>query len=257
MKRISRSLFLAAALLSSQPAAYPWGPTGHRVVGRIAARYLTEKASLAVKGLLGPDSLAEIGPWADEIRSDPAWDRVYTWHFVTIGDGLTYATAPKDPKGDVISALQRFEAELRNPKTSREDKAIALKFYAHLVADVHQPLHVGRDGDRGGNDVKVIWHGQNANLHAVWDSLMIDFQKLSFSEFAEFLDPPSQRQSAEWRKGGYLDWATESVKLRPRVYDIGKGKLGYEYSYRNLPVVRERLMQSAIRLAAQLNSIFR
>ena len=37
-----------------------------------------------------------------------------------------------------------------------------------------QPLHVGDRGDRGGNDVKVLWRGKETNLHAVWDTGLIE-----------------------------------------------------------------------------------
>jgi hypothetical protein len=52
----------------------------------------------------------------------------------------------------------------------------ALKFVIHLVADLHQPLHVGFEKDRGGNwfnlrrpeDMPEI-HKDTVNLHVLWD----------------------------------------------------------------------------------------
>lgn len=246
-----------AFLLMFYSAAYAWGPTGHRAVGRVAEGYLTPKAKHAVRDLLRPDSLAEVGTWADEIRSDPAWNYAYTWHFVNIDDGKTYDTSKKELAGDILSKLDQFESVLRNSKASRNDKVIALKFLVHLVADVHQPLHVGRRNDRGGNNVTVTWHGSPANLHRVWDSLMIDGERLSFTELAEFLDPPSPQEISTWQKSSYRDWAKESYDLRAQVYKIGNGQLGYVYSYKNFPLVEERLRRSAVRLAGKLNSIFK
>ena len=111
--------------------------------------------------------------------------------------------------------------------------------------------------DRGGNNVQVTWHGRPTNLHSVWDSEIIDSERLSYTEFAAFIDPPAQARVSEWQKTGYMDWMRESFELRGRAYDVGNGQLGYAYSFQNLPLVRLRLAQSAVRLAGVLNSIFR
>ena len=48
-----------------------------------------------------------------------------------------------------------------------------LKSLGHWVGDVHQPLHVSFDDDRGGNLVAVT--GQcRFNLHSVWDNRIIE-----------------------------------------------------------------------------------
>ena len=65
------ALSLAGALAAAPPAP-AWGPTGHRVVGRLASGHLSTTARRAVEDLLAPDSLAETATWADDIRSDPA-----------------------------------------------------------------------------------------------------------------------------------------------------------------------------------------
>ena len=88
--------------------AFGWGKTGHRVVGQIAQNHLTPKAAKAVKDLLGPDSLAAVANWADEIRSDPSWKKADPWHYVNIPDGQTYAAMEKNPAGDVIVAFNKF-----------------------------------------------------------------------------------------------------------------------------------------------------
>ena len=93
----------------------------------------------------------------------------------------------------------------------------------------------GRAGDRGGNNIAVNWHSKPENLHRVWDSLMIDGERLSFTELAEFLGPPSAQQNSAREKNGYLVWARESGALRARVYDIGDGQLGYRDNGRHSP----------------------
>jgi len=255
MRAASRGL-LAITLLFAGTPGYTWGPTGHRIVASIAESRLSPRARHAVEDLLGSEGLPRVSTWADEVRSNPEWRHAAPWHYVNIDDGKTYATARKDPRGDIITQMRHFEAVLRDPQARRQDKIVALKFLVHLVGDVHQPLHVGRRGDRGGNEIRVVWLGHPADLHQVWDTLMVDSEKLRLTEFAEFLDHYSKEQVDKWRRSDYLDWVQESFNLRARVYDIGDGRLGYDYAHKNRSLIRLRLAQAGIRLAALLNSIF-
>src|SRR5262249_16343160 len=176
--------------LTTTSAALPWGANGHRIVGRVAENHLSKRAALQIKTLMGHETVAEASTWPDDVRSDPAWKQAAPWHYVSIDDGETYETTQKNPGGDVIVKMQDFEKALRDPKASPQDKVVALRFLVHFVGDVHQPLHVGRRADQGGNGTKVTWFRNPTNLHAVWDYQIIDAQQLSFSEFAQFLDHP-------------------------------------------------------------------
>jgi len=266
---------LAVLLLALPGSASAWGPTGHRVVGRIAEHHLTPEAQRGVAALLGPDSLARVSTWADDIRSDPNWTKspdganvlsdpdwtkppkdARPWHFLSIDDNETLETTARDPKGDVLEAIQRFEKILRDPQADRQSKANALKFIVHFVGDVHQPLHVGRRADRGGNDIIVLWFSEPSNLHSVWDSGMIDSTKLCFSELAEFIDHPTPEEITAWQSASMADWIRESFDARQQVYDIGKRDLGFDYSFRNMSLVEKRLVQAGVRLAGLLNSVF-
>jgi nuclease S1 len=236
--------------------AFPWGANGHRAVGRIAEHHLSAAAARGVAAILGGESLAQASTWPDEIRSDPAWDRAKPWHYVTIPDGETYESSVKSPDGDVVEAIARFTRVLQDPQATAEDKVEGLRFLVHFVGDLHQPLHVGKPGDQGGNLVKVTWFGEPTNLHAVWDEKIIESEKLSFSELADFIDHPTESEVRAWQSGGLPDWVKESMDLRARVYAIGDGKLGYLYAYQNGPLVKRRLLQAGIRLAGLLNAMF-
>ncbi|HEX6901890.1 MAG TPA: S1/P1 nuclease [Thermoanaerobaculia bacterium] len=254
MKQARTLLF--ALLLAAPAAANAWGPNGHRIVGRIAENHLTDEAARAVQCLLGPEGLAEAATWADEIRSDPAWRKADPWHYISIDDNETLETTARNPDGDVLEAMQRFEAVLRDPQAAPQAKREALRFLVHFVGDVHQPLHVGRRDDRGGNSIEVTWFSEKTNLHSVWDSHLIENEKLSFSDFAEFIDHPTLHELRTWQGATYAEWVRESKDLRARVYQIGDGKLSFQYAYRNMPTVKRRLLQAGVRLAGLLNSIF-
>lgn len=245
---------VAAVLALAFPASptHAWGPTGHRVVGLVAERYLSPATARAVAELLGPDSLAEVATWADDMRSDPTWSPFEFFHFASVEDGQTYEQSEKNSKGDIFTALARFESMLADKSLPALERRQALAWLVHLMGDLHQPLHVGRAADQGGNKILVLWFDQPSNLHSVWDDGLIDRTRLSFTEFAGFLDPPSPETLAEWRRGTYLDWGNESIALRAGVYELGDHKLGYGYIFHNLPKVRLRLHQAGVRLAMVL-----
>lgn len=235
-----------------------FGPTGHRVIGRIAENHLTPRAKRAVSELLGSETLAQVSTWADEIRSDPAWDHSATWHYVTIEDDETYQTSSNNPRGDVIEAIERFTHVLRDANADREDKIVALRWLVHLVGDVHQPLHVGRGADRGGNRIGAKWFGEYMNMHAIWDEGLIESTNLSFSELAEFIDIESTKQIEAWQKSTIRDWAQESMNLRNQAYEVPEPSVrgSYKYAFKNMPLIKQRMLQAGVRLAGLLNNSF-
>jgi hypothetical protein len=182
------------------------GANGHRIVGRIVANHLTPEAAVAVTSLIGAEGLDQAATWADEIRNDPNWQpplkNPSPWHYMSIDDGETLETTVRSPDRDVLEAIERFSAVLRNAQATRPAKQEALRFVVHFVGDVHQPLHVGRRADRGGNDVEVTLFGDKTNLHSVWDSGLIESEKLSFSELAAFIDRPTLGGSARMAELG-------------------------------------------------------
>ncbi len=250
-----RWLIVILALASSLPAL-AWGPVGHRAVGEIAEDRLSPKARQAVRDLLGAESLAEASLWADEIRSEPRWQVSSPWHYVNIPDGQAYDRTRRDRAGDVIEALERFVAVLRYKASSREDKVAALKFIAHFVGDIHQPLHVGRASDRGGNEINVSWFGEPSNLHRVWDGEVISRMRMSPKSLSKALESRPAAEVDAWRRDSPMTWAQESMALRPLVYGMPGTGLGRAYLRQAGPVVEQRLMQGGVRLAALLDAVF-
>ena len=253
----ARFLIAVAAIAAALPSpALAWGKTGHRVTAAIADTHLSGLARAHVREILGVESLPEAANWPDEMKSDPHpfWQKTSSpWHYVTVG-GITYDRAP--PEGDALGALRFFRAMVLDPKTSPEHRQLALRFIIHIVGDLHQPLHNGRPGDRGGNDVKVKWFGRDTNLHAVWDSALIDETKYSFTELTEHLNRhTSSADVIAWWDPNPLDWISESVQIRERIYPADTD-LGYDYIYQHTPTVELRLKQAGVRLAAFLNEMF-
>ena len=250
--------FAALAALAFPAPALAWGKTGHRVVGSIADAHLSGIARAQIEQLIGVETLDEASTWPDEMKSnpDPFWQKTANpWHYVTVG-GIAYDRAP--PEGDALEALKFFSKLLRDPRAPREQRQLALRFIVHIVGDLHQPLHVGRPGDRGGNEVKVKWFGRDTNLHAVWDSALIDEIGLSFTELSARLQRhTSPTDVIAWWNPNPRDWISESAQVRETIYPAeAEPKLSYDYIYQHTPMVELRLKQAGVRLAAYLNDLF-
>lgn len=255
------SVFFISFLISATSVndeAMRWGQIGHRTTGHIATQHLTETALEHVERVLDGNSLAEVSTWMDEVRSDNNFRFMSPWHYCTIPEGKTYEEAGTPEEGDIIWAIDKMIAELKSGELDAEQEAINLKVLVHLVGDLHQPLHVGNGTDRGGNDARVQWFGDNSNLHRVWDSGMIDGKQLSFIELSDFIDDQlDEKTIEEWQSTTVLDWAYESQALLPQVYDYPEnGRLSYEYSFLNFDTVELRLLQAGVRLAGLINEIY-
>jgi hypothetical protein len=253
MKKLTIILLL---LIACGIEGNSWGVTGHRATGWIAEKYLNKKAKKELQKILAGHSIAMISTWMDDVRSDSAYDHMQDWHWVTIPYGQTYEESTKNPKGDVIQTIERIIVALKSRKLTQQDQIQHLKILIHLIGDIHQPLHVGGRDDKGGNDIKVNWFRNESNLHRVWDSEMIDDTRLSFTELAQSLDSPTEVQLKQWQRASVREWAKESQGYEKQVYDYGNGKLGYRYSYLYFHIVRQRLLQSGVRLAGVLNEIY-
>ncbi len=268
--RLSRCLLFVVAItmlvvLQIATPVWAWGRLGHRVISRIAEKKLTPKARAAITALLEPgESLADASTWADEykrqIRGSAAW------HYVDVPlDESRYDvrfSGPGAERGCIAEKLLEFMNVLGNPDQPVEERRIALRFVVHLVGDLHQPLHVGDNHDRGGNGTQVRFFARGSNMHAVWDTLMIEHASKSEAFWltdVAALDTAENR--AAWTKGSVEDWATESLLAARQAYqDPGTGrrlkpgqKLADAYYEQNRPVVRRRLMQAGWRLAMVLN----
>jgi hypothetical protein len=274
MKKLILGLSAIVLSLTAQNSI-AFGPTGHRTVADIAQKHLSANAKAAIEKIIGKGPLAQLAIWPDSIKSDKAWRSCSSaWHYFSIDDNETWnKNIPRNKKGDILGALSHFEAVLKDEKvdktyqcqaSSEAPQSIkwqALAFYVHFSGDIHQPLHVGRRDDRGGNDVKVKWFNDNSNIHSVWDSKMLDLLGLSYTEHTAFINHPSDTQLSQWQSADYLDWAKESKSLRNQVYNFGNQdkslpQLSYAYAYKNTDLLNQRILKAGVRLAGKLNQIF-
>ncbi|MCH4823487.1 S1/P1 nuclease [Gramella lutea] len=236
-----------------------WGKTGHRATAEIAEKHLTEKAKKAISSLLDGYGLAFVANYADDIKSDPDYKKYGPWHYVNIDPGSKeYKLEDASERGDLVQAIRKCVEVLKNKSSTREEKEFHLKMLIHFVGDLHQPFHTGHAEDKGGNDIQVRWFNDGSNIHRVWDSEMIDFYQMSYTELAINTKNLSKAELKSIKKGKLLDWVYESRAMAEDLYaGVENGeKLGYSYMYEHMPTVLDQLQKGGIRLAKILNDIY-
>ena len=261
MGRLGGICKLALVLLALvlQAPALAFGPAGHRIAGEVADSLLCSKTAAEIEALVAGESLAEIGLWADRIRDEAEWRHTGPWHYMNIDDGVPISAFEHPPEGDVLWAIEEHVETLAQPG-DLERRADALRFLVHFVVDVHQPMHVGRASDRGGNTIEVRYRGETSNLHRFWDTDVVRIEGLSESEYAARIRPLA-RMFARRDHTSPADWAAESLELLTVVYGFpGQGRddaasLDEKYLEAAKVTIRVRLAQAAVRLAATLNGL--
>lgn len=267
-----RFLFLLL-LLALPPLAHAWNAAGHRIVAAIAWQQLspTSRETIGTALARHPDSplwaeraksndarplFIESATWPDDIRHDPRFydesrdpptpaipglvntARHKHWHYVDLD------AAGRVLAGELDRQIDRLARVLRS--TGKIDEiSYALPWLVHLVADIHQPLHVGQFGEDGGNSVEIEnpFNSRRpfGNLHQYWDDLpgppWLRGKRLQqgVARLLETVPPPMPGDTATWRN--------ESRALHGEVHPSARGSL--------LPIVDEAFLIRSRRLANQ------
>jgi hypothetical protein len=255
----SRWLLATGLALSPSPPPAPalfWYDLGHRIVADIAERRLTPEAARAVRDILGGQRMSDAAVWADNIKqyrhdADPL-------HYVNIPLGATsYDSARDCPSGKcIIAAIAADRQVLANAAASPLDRAEALRFLIHFMGDLHQPLHVADDNDRGGNR-RVVWlEGDSMNLHQVWDGELLYHVGMDEATYLPRLERKMDTMNlAQLERGTVVDWAMEGHRIAvEHAYKIPRdGRLSAAYLEENKPLIDHALIAAGVRLARVLN----
>jgi hypothetical protein len=252
-----KTYFILLCSLIFSTSALGWGRIGHMTVGRIAENHVSAESRKKIAEILGTDTLAQVSNWADEIKSDPKWRYTAGWHYANMEEGQDYKTSKKNSHGDILRAISLSLRVLKDSKATVVNKQCALKWLVHLMGDLHQPMHMGYASDKGGNNFKVRWLNRPTSLHEVWDDNLIELQKLSFSEYATFIDHADKTTSSDFMKGDILSWAMEGRSFLAGAYDYPKGPYAaFAYSYAHLGDMNAQLLKAGVRLAGLLDEVF-
>ncbi|KAG8780676.1 hypothetical protein FRC12_022705 [Ceratobasidium sp. 428] len=266
-------------ILSLAPSALAWGALGHRAVAAVAQNYLSSTTKTWVTNILG-DTLVNVATWADDYRSTTAGKFSSGFHYIDAGDNPPSSCSVSYTRdcagGCIISAITNYTSRVQSTSLPASERAIALKFITHFLADVTQPLH-DENKAVGGNDISVLWNGATTNLHSVWDTSIPE--KYVGGNTAAYATTWANQIIAKLAAGGAyagskaswlscvspstaqtcsLSWASDAnaivcsyvLKTDP----TGKELSGTYYTGA-LPLVEQQIAKGGIRLAAYLNMI--
>lgn len=239
--------WLLGVVLLAPALALGWGRDGHRIVAFVAQDALSSEARAQLQKL-GMRNLADVANRLDEAR-----DGSRAWHYENRPVcGAAAACAGDECLG---AQLARHLRELSQPA--------AVAVVTHLVADLHQPLHLADNADRGGNRVAVAGRGLPAglNLHALWDRWLVlgARGRSSNGRYARELAARFAPSRAGWIAGTPAAWADETAALARAHYRSLPGfacgvaapmTLAQADLDRALAMVPEQLAKAGWRLAA-------
>jgi hypothetical protein len=257
-----KKLAIGIAIIYAPLQSMAWGAEGHRICGQIADSYLSPQARKAIKEILGNESIAMASTWADFIKSDPDYSYLYNWHFIDFDKAYTYAEMQDflahDTNVDAYTKINFMISELKKKDLPKEKKLLYLRVLIHVIEDVHQPMHTAHTDDKGGNDFKVNWFSTPTNLHSVWDSQLIEFQQLSYTEYTNAINHTTVAQRNEWQKAPIAQWLFESNQIAEKLYtEIKPGEtLNYKYNFNHIDTLNQQLLKAGVRLAGVLNQLF-
>jgi len=275
MRKLTAAIALFGAI--GTPAfttdAFAWGDEGHQIVCQIAFDHVkpSTKAKLLELTKLKSDdkppfpafaTFAESCTWPDHPRKRAPE------HFVNLSRDATSLTNTCGVAAECVVTAIAEDLKVLSSKTATPiDKSRSLKFVGHWVGDVHQPLHVSFEDDRGGNQIDVSGKCSE-NLHSTWDTcLVVAAVGKNLQDAADKLRKAvTKAQEQEWTQSDPKAWANESFKITESVSTQycektggtckkheGSVKVDQAYLDTNAPIVAERLQKAGIRLAALLD----
>ncbi len=253
---------------------HAWGNDGHRITGYIADTLLTESTRQHLRELFGDDDLARLATLLDDNREqiETQHPGAARWHYENrrvCGSDIQACR-----QGQCLtSQLEHFIQVARDETATRNARAEAITILVHLLGDLHQPLHLADNGDRGGNDTWVRFprDPEPHRLHEVWDSgiVRMNMRRRSPYAYAQMLLRRFNSRLHAWRIGDVNSWAVETHRIGvAEAYrtlpdfscamrappDAKIISLPAEYIASSRSIVAEQLTKAGVRIAVVLNS---
>ena len=246
-------LFLLVTQFSIPFKSFAWGSKGHQLVAEIAFKYLDDSTQQKVKHYLHKMSIEDAATWMDDMRSNNYYDYMKPFHYIDIPKDSAYKASDE---GNILTALNTIIIEMRHKEKLKDSKIkeyIVMVF--HLLGDLHQPLHNGYPDDKGGNSVDIKAPGYSGNLHAFWDTEIIEQKKINIDSCTKFYATYTPTQIAGIQHIDLLKWMYESRSHLGEVYNFKNAKIDQEYLDRNAVLVERQLLIAGLRLASVLKEI--
>jgi hypothetical protein len=218
VRHAAAALVLLIASLALPRLALAYGNQAHEIICEIAFQELNPTARAEVKRLIQQDdhygTFADACSWPDEPRKRAKE------HFINVPRHYYDIHTANCPVASecLYTAISKDSAVLSDPNASDQQKLESLKYLGHWIGDIHQPLHVSFQDDRGGNKIKES--GTTCNdLHAVWDTCLIQkgFGTNAKKIAKDWRDGITDAERTAWTNSTAVDWANQSylVTLAP------------------------------------------
>lgn len=268
---------LTATLLLLARNARAWGDDGHRIVGELAWRRLSPAAQSAVKEALtdpGYATLAEAATWPDTYaRHVPGFEAYKPFHYVNIDARAPRYQRKRDcANGCIVPMLEQLIPLLedRNEPLSLNDRRSAIYWIAHLMGDIHQPLHVAHPDGKGGTATWLAFLDpkNRRSAHWIWDVGLIEAHAASASKddapasylgLADELGPGITPAKARvWLRASAPEQLVDETLVVSRRYAYLEdgGSVAARFAAQRWPIVAEQLEKAGVRLAAILERAF-
>jgi S1/P1 Nuclease len=267
MRRLSFAFF---SVLASYGSAFAWGDLGHKVICDIAFRVALPETRSEIRRLIQNDTQYDFFRDACIYPDHPR--KRAPDHFINVPRNFSRFTSDNTcPTAErcLLTAIQSDLAVLSSQSANDAKKLESLKFLGHWVGDIHQPLHVSFEDDRGGNE-EPVEGGCSGNLHAAWDTCLV-LNAVSPDPSAaatDILNSLTPAMKEQWTQASNpRDWATESfaiTKVASTKYCVQQGSscnrpigditIDSEYIQANTPIIRQQLTKAGVRLAHMLNT---
>ncbi|MCB1646863.1 MAG: hypothetical protein KDI36_15495 [Pseudomonadales bacterium] len=263
-------MFLLLVLLLTPLVSYGFGKTGHQLICALAWQQLSADTRQWATDILNanPDKGASKDfiagcLWPDESKYG-SHRSTYEQHFINIEPQATKILLSRDclaldclPVG--IQRNMVYLQQTAGGKREQQRQAEALMFLGHYIGDLHQPLHVSHAQDWGGNRIRVQWFGESSNLHAIWDSGLLEKAGLSYPGSLSYL----QKIRINELSTSPHAWMTDAWQLAlNNAYRSSQGepiksgdKLADDYFQANKPVIMLQIALAGQRLAWLLNQL--
>ncbi|PGG97785.1 hypothetical protein AJ79_09083 [Helicocarpus griseus UAMH5409] len=277
--------------------AQAWGTTIHNQIAFMAESFLTPQTTEVIKHILEPEyegSIGRAGAWADAYAHTDEGEYSSTWHYIDSADTPpafcnVYYNRDCTKGGCIVSAIAnatvKFGSCVDAVKAGKlkggsdVECSMALKFLAHFIGDITQPLHTSGVAI-GGNAYPVVFGGEETELHSVWDDLILMADAKADKDFSnKTIDPYFSDLLSRTRKDTFfspthewlacsdpstpvacaLAWARDSNAwtcdyVFSQIFN-GTDLLESGYASGAFPIVRLQVSKGALRLGTWLNRI--
>jgi len=280
---MKKSIKISIALISLffSVSSFAWNALGHMVVANIAYTNLTPAAKTTVDNLVAtfskeyPDvqTFSQLADWPDSLQ-DQKIDFYTHWHY--INNAISTDGTPTQnliDSDNAVWAITMLKPAVGNANANVYERARSLGFFAHIIGDLHQPLHTvdnftkaHPNGDKGGNSFSLGYNGAFLNAHRLWDSGVGIFNDNDTSQTT--INQMTQMLEAEYPQTMFgsrasdlspVDWANEGIQnANNSVYDTPEGKMvSTTYVTTGQKLAGEEAALAGYRLANFLNELFK